>query len=118
MNNSFIPNINKINFENKVIKIQNNEGCNTMVVNTIDAKINTQNVYQSFLSICEEYHIYSQAFLIESICTIRIITNGYESLVLTYEDKNKDVSIELASVLYQQLSIQIRNRDFINKARK
>lgn len=118
MNNPFIPNINKINFENKVLRFQNNEGCNTMVVNTIHAKINTQNVYQSFLSICEEYHINYEAFLIENICKICIMINGYESYTLTYEDKNKDISIELASVLYQQLSIQIRNIDFINKARK
>jgi hypothetical protein len=36
--NKFNLDINKKNFEKKVLEIQNNEGSNTLVVNTIDKK--------------------------------------------------------------------------------
>jgi hypothetical protein len=34
---------------------------------------------------------------------------------MSYADRDKDISIDLASILYCELSIQIRNKDFIQK---
>jgi hypothetical protein len=113
--NRFNLNINRKNFENRVLEIQNNEGNNVLIVNTIDKKIQHSNIYKSFLEICKEYNVEFNFFQKENEFIITIITNGYESQSMSYADKNKDISIDLASILYRELSIQIRNKDFIQK---
>ncbi|WP_295199316.1 hypothetical protein [uncultured Chryseobacterium sp.] len=118
MSDLFTPYINTINFENKILKLLENEGGNTLVINTIQAKIQNQNIYKSFILLCHEYHIYYQAFNLETLYQICIIINGYQSLFLKYKDKNKDISIELASILFSELSIQIRNRNFLDKIKE
>lgn len=113
--NKFNLDINKKNFEKKVLEIQNNEGSNTLVVNTIDKKIQHCNIYASFLDICKEYNVEFDFFQKENEFIITIIINGYESQSMSYADRDKDISIDLASILYCELSIQIRNEDFIQK---
>ncbi|KPH11753.1 hypothetical protein [Chryseobacterium sp. ERMR1:04] len=113
MENAFIPIINKLTFEQKVLKFQENEGSNDHVVNTIYEKIKNTNVYKSFLEICKDYNIEFKASQNEESYKITIITNGYDSHSMTYDDKYKDISFDLATILYKELSTQIRNKDFI-----
>ncbi|MDQ1098156.1 hypothetical protein QE441_001318 [Chryseobacterium sp. SORGH_AS909] len=49
MNDLFTTHINIINFENKILKILENKGGNTFVINTVQAKIQNQDVYKSFI---------------------------------------------------------------------
>lgn len=84
-------------------------------MNTIGKKIQHYNVYETFLDLCKEYNVEFNFSQIKNAYKVTILSNGYESHSMIYKNKDKDISIDLASILYSQLSIQILNRDFITK---
>ena len=114
--NNFNPNINRNIFKNKILEIQQNEGNNSTVVNIIEKELtNSKELYffEQFLNICRKYNISYVSTINEKLFEIIIKTNGYESLKISYKNKDKDISIELAKILYGQLSIQILNKIFV-----
>jgi len=115
--NNFNPNINRNIFKNKILEIQQNEGNNSTVVNIIEKELtNSKELYffEQFLNICRKYNISYVSTINEKLFEIIIKTNGYESLKISYKNKDKDISIELAKILYGQLSIQILNKIFVD----
>ncbi|CEJ67920.1 hypothetical protein BN1195_00202 [Chryseobacterium oranimense G311] len=115
MKKAFIPVINTFNFEELILKKQENEGNSTLVINTIDEKIKNTDVYAGFIKLCQEFNIEVQNFMQDDCCHVVISINGTGSLSMTYEDPLTDISTDLASALHRELSIQIKNRDFIQK---
>jgi len=116
MKKVFTPVINTSSFEELIVKKQGNEGSSTLVINTIDEKTKYTNIYTGFINLCQEYNIEVQNFMQDNFCHVVISVNGTGSLSMMYENPFTDISIDLASVLYIELSIQIRNRDFIQKS--
>ncbi|KQS93966.1 hypothetical protein [Chryseobacterium sp. Leaf394] len=114
---NFNPNINRSIFKNEILEIQQNEGNNSTVVNIIEKELtNSKELYffEQFLNICRKYNINYVSTVNENLLEITIKTNGYESLKISYKNKDKDISIELAKILYGQLSIQILNKIFFD----
>lgn len=114
---NFNPHINRNIFKNKILEIQQNEGNNSTVVNIIEKELMTSKelyFFEQFLNICRKYNISYVSTVNEKLFEIIIKTNGYESLKISYKNKDKDISIELAKILYRQLSIQILNKIFVN----
>lgn len=115
--NNFNPNINRNIFKNKILEIQQNEGNNSTVVNIIEKELTTSKeiyFFEQFLSICKSYNISYLSTVNEKLFEITIQTNGYESLKISYKNKDKDISVELAKILYRQLSTQIVNKIFVD----
>ena len=115
MKKAFTPVINISSFEELILKKQGNEGNSTLVINTIDEKIKNTDIYASFINLCQEFNIEVQNFMQDDFCHVVVSINGISSLSMMYEDPLTDISTDLASVLYRELSIQIKNRDFIQK---
>ncbi|GEN71954.1 MULTISPECIES: hypothetical protein [Chryseobacterium] len=115
MKKVFTPVINTSSFEELILKKQGNEGNSTLVISTIDEKIKNTDIYAGFINLCQEFNIEVQNFMQDDFCHVVISVNGTGSLSMMYEDPFTDISIDLASVLYRELSIQIKNRDFIQK---
>ncbi|MBD8084237.1 hypothetical protein [Chryseobacterium caseinilyticum] len=114
---NFNPHINRSIFKNEILEIQQNEGNNSTVVNIIEKELpNSKELYffEQFLNICRKYNISYVSKVNEKLFEIIIKTNGYESLKISYKNKDKDISIELAKILYGQLSIQILNKIFVD----
>lgn len=116
MKKVFIPVINTSSFEELILEKQGNEGNSTLVINTIDEKITNTDIYSGFTNLCREFNIEVQNFMQDDFCHVVISINGSGSLSMVYENPLTDISTDLASILYRELSIQIRNRDFIQKS--
>lgn len=116
MKKAFTPVINTSSFEELILEKQGNEGNSTLVINTIDEKIKNTDIYSGFINLCREFNIEVQNFMQDDFCHVVISINGSGSLSMVYEDPLTDISTDLASILYRELSIQIRNRDFIQKS--
>lgn len=118
--NNFSPNINKNIFKNKVLEIQQNEGNNSTVVNIIKKELTTSkelSFFEQFSNICKRYNITYLTSVNEELFEVIIKTNGYESLKISYKNEDKDISAELATILYKQLSTQILNKIFVDNIR-
>jgi hypothetical protein len=116
MHTPFTPVINISGFEEVILKKQGNEGNNTLVVSVIDESIRGTDIYTGFIHLCRHYNIEVQSFIQDNSCHVTISVNGSGSLSMIYEDESLDISTDLASILYRELAIQIRNRDFIRKS--
>ena len=114
---NFNPNINRNTFKNKILEIQQNEGNNSTVVNIIEKELTTSKelyFFEQFLNICRKYNISYVSTVNEKLFEVIIKTNGYESLKICYKNKDKDISVEFAKILYRQLFIQILNKIFVD----
>lgn|GEM_PF-3302030 len=114
---NFNPNINRNTFKNKILEIQQNEGNNSTVVNIIEKELTTSKelyFFEQFLNICRKYNISYVSTVNEKLFEVIIKTNGYESLKISYKNKDKDISVEFAKILYRQLFIQILNKIFVD----
>ncbi|MDF2834352.1 hypothetical protein [Chryseobacterium indoltheticum] len=114
---NFNPNINRNTFKNKILEIQQNEGNNSTVVNIIEKELTTSKelyFFEQFLNICRKYNISYVSTVNEKLFEVIIKTNGYESLKISYKNKDKDISFEFAKILYRQLFIQILNKIFVD----
>lgn len=125
MKKKFIPRIDRKVFKEIIFRIQNNEGNNSNVVNTIAEKIkNTQEIYffDVFINICNEYNVnyrcYKKIEANNKIYEVIISANNRDHLSITYDDINYDISKDLASKLYNAVGTQIRNEQFIDSIKK
>ncbi|MBB6371339.1 hypothetical protein [Chryseobacterium shigense] len=116
MKKAFTPVINISSFEELILKKQGNEGNSTLVVNIIDQGIKNADIYTGLINLCKEFNIEVDSFIQDDLCHVIISVNDTGSLSMVYEDPFTDISIDLASVLYRELSTQIKNRDFIQKS--
>lgn len=117
---NFNPNIDRSIFKSKILDIQQNEGNNSTVVNIIEKELTTSKelyFFEQFLSICKRYDISYISTVNEKLFEVIIKTNGYESLKISYKNKDKDISVELAKILYMELSTQISNKIFVDNIR-
>ncbi|KFF22451.1 hypothetical protein [Chryseobacterium sp. JM1] len=115
MKKAFTPVINTSSFEELILEKQGNEGNSTLVINTINEKITNTDIYSGFINLCREFNVEVQNFMQDDFCHV-VIINGSGSLSMVYEDPLTDISTDLASILYRELSIQIKNQDFIQKS--
>ncbi|WP_452220114.1 hypothetical protein [Lacinutrix salivirga] len=125
MKQEFTPRIDRKVFKEIIFRIQDNEGNNSNVVNTIAEKIkNTQEIYffDVFINICNQYNVsyrsYKETEAKNNIYEVIIIVNNRDHLSITYDDINYDVSKDLASKLYDAVGTQIRNEEFINSVKR
>ena len=114
--------IDRTQLKKIILRIQENEGNNGFVVKTIYEELQISNeiyFFEKFLTLCKKYQVEFKENIHLNKSQIIIKTNGYESFKFEYNnDKEKDITEELAKILYSQLSIQILNRRFIDDVKK
>lgn len=118
MTENFTPTINRTLFKESILKIQDNEGNNTLVVTTLSNRLESAselNFFDQFTEICNDYNIVFRFVQQDNSFKISIFVNGSESRVFEYQDSKKDITVLLANALYEELATQILNRVFIQK---
>ncbi|MBN9285473.1 MULTISPECIES: hypothetical protein [unclassified Flavobacterium] len=125
MNDTFAPKINRQEFQKTILKFQNNEGADTAMINIIASKIkNAETVifYDAFITLCKQYHVdvkcYEETKEGQTSCTIIIKKDNYDYYSMSYTARDKDVTLALAAKLYEVLSIQIQNEQFIKSIKR
>lgn len=125
MNDTFTPKINRQEFQKTILKFQNNEGANTAIINTIASEIKnaeTTVFYDAFITLCKQYHVdvkcYEETKEGQTSCTIIIKKDNYDYYSMSYAARDKDVTLALAAKLYEVLSIQIQNEQFIKSIKR
>ncbi|UUC45185.1 hypothetical protein [Flavobacterium cerinum] len=116
MTKNFSPNINRTLFKEHLLKIQDNEGNNTLVVTTLSKRLESASqlsFFDQFTEICNDYNIAFRFSQSDTSYKISILVNGSESQTFTYQDIEKDITVLLANALYEELAIQILNKVFI-----
>lgn len=121
MNKEFTPHINQRLFTETIQKIQSSEGNDATVVNVIREhvqKYSKLSFQEGFLRVCNAYKI---EFTTSVECSqnhciykVTIEVNGRQLSTMTYQNKNQDISAELATNLFDALAVQIKNEAFIN----
>lgn len=116
----FKPKIDHKLFREVVLNKQENLGGNLNVINTIDKGIKNSSeasFIHAFLKLCDDFQIRYDCTEENKDSTafyhIIILVNGRDTYSMTYRDKGKDISAELATKLYSELSVQIKNKVFI-----
>lgn len=121
MTEEFIPKINHVLFKQLVLKIQDNEGNNSLVVTTVQKLITASDqtrFFDVFIGICKDYNV-TYSFLKQSHSfKIVLFVNGRESQWYEYQDADTDITTPFTGILYQELATQILNTDFIEKVKK
>jgi hypothetical protein len=125
MMKKFNPKIDHKLFREVVLNKQESLGGNLNVVNTIAEGIKNSSeasFITAFLKLCYDFQIsYKCTEEITQTTApyhITILVNGRDTYTMTYRDKGKDISAELATKLYSELSIQIRNEEFVEEVKK
>lgn len=125
MNDTFTPKINRQEFQKTILKFQNNEGADTAIINTIASEIKnaeTTVFYDAFITLCKQYHVdvkcYEETKEGQTSCTIIIKKDNYDYYSMSYAARDKDVTLALAAKLYEVLSIQIQNEQFIKSIKR
>lgn len=106
----FSPKINRASFKERILQKQENEGNNGLVVKHIQIALDTSNevaFFDRFINICNDYHITIKSYRENEEYNIVLYKNGYDSYSLKYDNKNKDITIELANTLYKMLWEQV-----------
>lgn len=123
MQDSFTPFIDSKAFEKQILRIQDNEGNNPIVVNAITEQMKTQvglNFYERFMNLCAEFQIKTRAISEKTeeriSYRIAILKDGREYYSAELADATTDTTPELASKLYDVLAVQIKNDRFIKRA--
>lgn len=120
MKKEFTPTINQKAFKEMVLQIQDNEGNNPLVVQTIAQKMKlTPNApfLNTFMNVCRSYHIDYQCH--ETVKAdhpyyeVVIYIHGRKSWEVSYDHINHDISKALAKKLYHALGTEIKNEDFL-----
>lgn len=120
MSKHFNPTINQNAFSTFIIETQQQVANNQTVVNTIANKIGNEvsdKTYQAFIDICSDYDVEFTATLKGKKVKVAILANKLETLKMEYDDQDRDISTELAQVLYHQLFSQILNQLFLNETK-
>ena len=120
MSKHFNPTINQKAFSTFIIETQQQVANNQTVVNTIADRIGNEvsdKTYQAFIDICSDYDVEFTATLKGKKVKVAILANKLETLKMEYDNQDKDISSELAQVLYHQLFSQILNQLFLNETK-
>ncbi len=120
MSKHFNPKINQKAFSTFIIETQQQVANNQTVVNTIADRIGNEvsdKTYQAFIDICSDYDVEFTATLKGKKVKVAILANKLETLKMEYDNQDKDISSELAQVLYHQLFSQILNQLFLNETK-
>ena len=120
MSEHFNPTINQNAFSTFIIETQQQVANNQTVVNTIADRIGNEvsdKTFQAFIDICSDYDVEFIATLKGKKVKVAILANKLETLKMEYDDQDKDISTELAQVLYHQLFSQILNQLFLNETK-
>jgi hypothetical protein len=118
---NFNPKIDRSVFKKIILGILENEGNNIFVVKKIKEELQISSeiyFFEQFVKICKKYKIEFKQNINLKTFEVIIITNGYESFKIEYNDKEKDITVELANILYRQLSTQIMNNKYIDDVKK
>jgi hypothetical protein len=121
MNNVFIPKINRNAFAEAILQMQANEGNDIAVVKAIQSKIDSYkgvHLYDVFIRICNDYQIGFHCQEIGNTFTITIRLNGQGHASLAYQDRHKDIALDLAHELYAVLAVEMTNEVFIREVKK
>lgn len=117
----FHPRIDQQQFKDFILKLQNNEGNNVLVVNTINKELQNADglhFFEQFIFVCKKYHIEFFGRCVLNAYEIIVLTNGMESHKFVYHDSEKDITRELSNILYDRLFTQVLNKTFVDEARK
>ena len=118
----FIPRVDRSQFKERILSIQDQEGNNSRVVSIVRSKLAGYSglyFFEAFLSVCSEYRIdYVGSMTIESNHRVDIRLSGNIYSSISYTDQDRDISSELAEGLYQILSIQIKNQLFVDEVKE
>lgn len=121
---AFSPKINRTFFKEQILDLQGAEGNKIEIVKRIQTEINHSTelgFFELFIKICNNHNIIFNAFQEQKdngeIFKIVLTKNGHDLYTMTYKDKNKDITVELANKLYDALWIQINNKVFIEQVK-
>jgi hypothetical protein len=119
------PRIERKAFEEVIIRIQENEGNDPIVVNAIAHKIQGAQgarLLDAFIAICNEYHVgyacYKESKANKHHYNLIVKVNGRDCWSVMFDDASHDFSEELAAKLYAELATQIRNEAFVKSVKK
>jgi hypothetical protein len=124
MTKEFIPNINRNVFTNAILQLQENEGNDIAIAKTIESKLNHYkgfSFYDAFMLICNEYKIDCKCYEVNdgNLSSFKIIIrqNVHDIYAMSYQERNKDVTMDLAGTLYNMLAVEIQNEAFIKSVK-
>ncbi len=114
---TFIPKINRTTFKERVLQKQENEGNNGTVVKHINIALDASqevSFFDNFIKVCNSHHITIKSYYENEVYNVTLYKNEYDSYSLKYDDKNKDITMELANTLYKMLWEQVYLQLYVN----
>jgi len=121
MQTPFSPKINRTSFKQAVLSHWDKEGNFGRPVLEIKELLKRHAVpsfYDIFMAACGACNIQVSAFKEDNVYKVLLLANGREAYAVTYQDKNKDITVDMADKLYELLSVQLLNERFIEAVKK
>jgi len=121
MQTPFSPEINRTRFKQAILgrwDKEGNFGWPVLEIKELLKQHALPSFYDTFMAACGACNIEVSSFKEDNGYKVLLLANGREAYSVTYQDKNKDITVDMADKLYELLSVQLLNERFIEAVKK